>query len=57
LLDDYGATDPGEFFAVATEVFFDRPIDCREIKPELYEVLASFYQQDPAAREQLRIVS
>jgi Mlc titration factor MtfA (ptsG expression regulator) len=57
LLDDYGATDPGEFFAVATEVFFDRPIDCREVKPELYEVLAAFYRQDPAAREQLRIVS
>jgi MtfA peptidase len=57
LLDDYGATDPGEFFAVATEVFFDRPIDCREIKPDLYEVLAAFYRQDPAAREQLRIVS
>jgi len=57
LLDDYGATDPGEFFAVATEVFFDRPIDCREIKPDLYEVLAAFYRQDPAAREQLRSVS
>ena len=57
LLDDYGATDPGEFFAVATEVFFDRPIDCRGIKPDLYEVLAAFYKQDPASREQLRIVS
>ena len=57
LLDDYGATDPGEFFAVATEVFFDRPIDCREIKPDLYAVVAAFYRQDPAAREQLRIVS
>ena len=57
LLDVYGATDPGEFFAVATEVFFDRPIDCREIKPDLYGVLAAFYRQDPAAREQLRIVS
>jgi Mlc titration factor MtfA (ptsG expression regulator) len=57
LLDDYGATDPGEFFAVATEVFFDRPIDCREIKPDLYEVLAAFYRQEPATREQLRIVS
>jgi Mlc titration factor MtfA (ptsG expression regulator) len=53
LLDDYAATDPGEFFAVATEVFFDRPIAFREIKPELYEVLAGFYRQDPAAREQL----
>ena len=27
LLDDYGATDPGEFFAVATEAFFGRPVD------------------------------
>jgi Mlc titration factor MtfA (ptsG expression regulator) len=51
LLDDYAATDPGEFFAVATEVFFDRPVDFRETKPELYEVLARFYRQDPAARE------
>lgn len=52
LLDDYAATDPGEFFAVATEVFFDRPLEFRDIKPELYEVMAGFYQQDPAAREQ-----
>lgn len=55
LLDDYAATDPGEFFAVATEVFFGRPIDLREAKPELYEVLTAFYRQDPAAREELRI--
>ena len=47
LLDDYAATDPGEFFAVATEVFFDRPVDFRDTKPELYDVLAGFYRQDP----------
>ena len=57
LIDDYAATDPGEFFAVTTEVFFGRPVDLREAKPELYEVLAAFYRQDPAAREDLRIVS
>ena len=51
LLDDYGATDPGEFFAVATEVFFDRPLDLRDAKPLLYEVLSDFYRQDPASRE------
>ena len=51
LLDDYGATDPGEFFAVATEVFFSRPVAMREIKPHLYEVLSSYYRQDPASRE------
>ena len=53
LLDDYAATDPGEFFAVATEVFFDRPIELRISKPELYDVLHGFYQQDPAAREEV----
>ena len=57
LLDDYGAIDPGEFFAVATETFFGRPLDFREAKPQLYEVLADYYRQDPAAREQLEIVS
>ncbi len=50
-LDDYAATDPGEFFAVATEVFFDRPVDFRDVKPDLYDVLVGFYRQDPAARE------
>ncbi|MEY2399923.1 MAG: MtfA peptidase [Ilumatobacteraceae bacterium] len=56
LLDDYGATDPGEFFAVATEVFFGRPVDMRDTKPQLYEVLSGYYRQDPAAREPQAIV-
>ena len=51
LIDQYGATDPGEFFAVATEVFFDLPVELRAEKPDLYEVLANFYRQDPASRE------
>lgn len=53
LLDEYAATDPGEFFAVATEVFFDRPLEFRGEKPELYDTLVGFYQQDPAAREEV----
>ena len=52
-LDDYAATDPGEFFAVATEAFFDRPIEFRAAKPALYDVLVGFYRQDTAAREEL----
>jgi Mlc titration factor MtfA (ptsG expression regulator) len=52
LLDDYAATDPGEFFAVATEVLFDRPIEFRDAKAELYDVLSAFYRQDPASREE-----
>jgi Mlc titration factor MtfA (ptsG expression regulator) len=50
LLDAYGATNEAEFFAVATEHFFDRPRTLRKQLPELYAVLARFYRQDPAAR-------
>lgn len=50
LLDPYGATDPREFFAVATECFFEEPVDLEAEHPELYDVLRSFYGQDPAAR-------
>ncbi len=50
LLRDYAAVNTGEFFAVATEVFFDLPVRMRREKRDLYEVLADFYRQDPAAR-------
>jgi len=46
----YGATNPGEFFAVATEVFFEQPAELAALEPELYDVLTRFYRQDPAAR-------
>lgn len=45
--------NPGEFFAVATEVFFDLPGELLAQKPALYGVLRDFYCQDPARREQL----
>jgi MtfA peptidase len=48
VLDAYGATNPAEFFAVATESSFERPRDMREQHPELYEELCGYYQQDPA---------
>ncbi len=50
LLDDYGATDPGEFFAVSVECFFEKPIQMRRRHPELYEALSDYFGQDPAAR-------
>lgn len=50
LLRPYAATNPGEFFAVATETFFTRPARMAAEKPALYEVLATFFRQDPAAR-------
>jgi Mlc titration factor MtfA (ptsG expression regulator) len=49
-LDPYGATNPAEFFAVATEAFFDVPVALRHNEPNLYEVMRDFYGQDPATR-------
>ena len=49
----YGATNPGEFFAVATEVFFEQATELQDREPALYDVLARFYRQDPVARERL----
>lgn len=47
LFDQYGATNEAEFFAVATETFFERPWEMREHHGELYQELANYYQVDP----------
>jgi Mlc titration factor MtfA (ptsG expression regulator) len=47
VLDPYGAESPAEFFAVATECFFEKPRQLKERHPKLYEELARFYRQDP----------
>jgi len=49
-LDPYGATNVGEFFAVATEAFFTVPLDLARNEPNLYDVLRNYYGQDPAGR-------
>jgi Mlc titration factor MtfA (ptsG expression regulator) len=49
-LDPYGATNPAEFFAVATEAFFDVPRELEEHEPKLYAAMRTFFGQDPAAR-------
>jgi len=49
-LDEYGATNKAEFFAVATETFFEKPVQLEREHPELYGQLRQFYQQDPARR-------
>jgi MtfA peptidase len=51
LLSDYASTNLAEFFAVATEIFFTRPLALSKLRPELYEILAAFFRQDPASRE------
>lgn len=51
LLDKYGTVNEAEFFAVATECFFERSrLMAREL-PDLYEVLRRFYRRDPATWE------
>ena len=49
-LDSYGATNEAEFFAVATEQFFDRPQKLKDQAPDLYSVLQQYYRQDPYKR-------
>ncbi len=49
ILDSYGATNPAEFFAVATEAFFERPRKLREHRAELYGVLQDYFRMDPAS--------
>jgi len=51
VLRPYAGTNPAEFFAVATEMFFNRPRELGEHEPALYHQLRSFYRQDPAARQ------
>lgn len=48
-LDEYGAEDPGEFFAVMTEAFFTSPADLIANYPRLYAELKTFYRQDPVS--------
>lgn len=50
-INPYGATNPAEFFAVCTELFFERGREMKARHPELYQQLADFYKQDPASRE------
>jgi Mlc titration factor MtfA (ptsG expression regulator) len=47
LIDHYGATNPAEFFAVATETFFEKPKQMAKEHEELFEVLKSYYRIDP----------
>jgi MtfA peptidase len=48
VLDSYGATNPAEFFAVATETFFEKPVQLKKKAPDLYHELQTFYKVDPA---------
>ena len=49
VLDEYGLTSPPEFFAVATESFFEKPKAMKKRLPDLYQQLRRFYRVDPAS--------
>ena len=48
-LDPYAAEDESEFFAVASEEYFERPVMLQASHPEIYGLLREFYGLDPAA--------
>jgi MtfA peptidase len=49
VLRRYGATNEAEFFAVATETFFEKSEVLQRKAPDLYEQLRRYYRVDPAA--------
>jgi Mlc titration factor MtfA (ptsG expression regulator) len=49
VLDHYGATSPAEFFAVATETFFEKPYQLAERHPALFSEFEKYYRVDPRA--------
>jgi Mlc titration factor MtfA (ptsG expression regulator) len=49
VLDEYALTSPAEFFAVATEAFFEKAAEMQETLPELYAQLRQYYRVDPAS--------
>jgi hypothetical protein len=49
VIDAYGASDPAEFFAVATEAFFERPQALATDAPAVYRELAQLYRLHPLA--------
>jgi len=48
VLDDYGTEGPGEFFAVATEAYFQSGRALKRNHRELYELLRDFYLVETA---------
>ncbi|MBT3067624.1 M90 family metallopeptidase [Rhodoferax sp. U11-2br] len=49
LFNHYGAQSPAEFFAVATETFFEQATETAEQYPALYDELKGYYKVDPAS--------
>jgi Mlc titration factor MtfA (ptsG expression regulator) len=52
LLGEDAASSEAELFAVAAETFFQRPLAMRALHPQLYELLADYFQQQPHTTSQ-----
>ncbi len=50
-INPYGATNPAEFFAVLSEYFFTAPNVLDESYPHVYQLLKSYFRQDPLSRK------
>jgi Mlc titration factor MtfA (ptsG expression regulator) len=50
-IDEYGATNAPEFFAVVVEQFFEKPEALEQLHPKLYAELTTFFRFDPAERQ------
>lgn len=48
VFDNYGATAPAEFFAVAVETFFEKSREMRTEEPQVYKEMAQYFGFDPA---------
>lgn len=55
ILDEYGAENPAEFFAVSVEAFFEQPAETKRAHPEIYALLSRLFSLDPATWEDERI--
>jgi Mlc titration factor MtfA (ptsG expression regulator) len=56
LFREYASTNQKEFFAVAVEYYFERPLAFRAELPELYAVLCRMLHQDPAGEMDRRSI-
>ena len=54
VIDDYGSDSPAEFLAVAVEAFFESALALRQRHRQVYEILAEYFRQDPAAWDDAR---
>ena len=51
VLRDYAGVNEAELFAVAVEAFFEQPARLQQRDPELYAMLAAYFEQDPARED------